>query len=149
MRRARAHRIDPLFRAVGSRRAGISPRTMRTLGIALVLLAVAACKKPTTTTTTTTTTSTTSTSTSTTRPPTTTTRPPTTTTTTATTTTSTTLPAFGAPYVDGYLGFYDANTIPLWPKKMILMLGEADAQGPLIVNAKQVAASAGNTEAKF
>ena len=121
-------------------------RTSR-VAVAIALLAAAACKKPTTTTTTPT--ITTSTSTSTTRPPTTTTRPPTTTTSTVTTTSSTTLPAFGAPYADGYLGFYDANTIPLWPTKMILMLGEANAQGPLIANAKHVAATAGNGDAKF
>jgi hypothetical protein len=74
---------------------------------------------------------------------------PTTTTTVAATTT--TLPPLGyeTPYADGYLGFYDPNTIPLWPQRMILMLGEASAQGPLIANAKVVAASAGNGNAKF
>src|SRR5207237_2298574 len=66
-------------------------------------------------------------------------------------TTTTTLATRGykAPYADGYLGFYDANTIPLWPQRMILMLGEANAQGPLIAQAKRVAASAGNSDAKF
>src|SRR5207244_5904376 len=63
---------------------------------------------------------------------------------------TTTLPgAFKAPYADGYLGFYDSSTIPLWPQRMILMLGEANAQGPLIAQAKRVAASAGNSDAKF
>ena len=111
-----------------------------------------------TTTTTTTPATTTSTSTTTTRPTTTstltttTTRAPTTTQTgTTSTTTSTTLATrtYRAPYADGYLGFYDSNTIPLWPQRMILMLGEANAQGPLIANAKQVAAAAGNGDARF
>jgi hypothetical protein len=75
----------------------------------------------------------------------------TTSTTTAPSATTTTLPprAYRAPYADGYLGFYDSNTIPLWPQRMILMLGEANAQGPLIANAKRVAAAAGNADAKF
>jgi hypothetical protein len=113
------------------------------------LLPLVACNTSTTTTTTTTT------STSTASPATTsTTRPQTTTTSTTTkpaTTTTTTLAAvtYKAPYADGYLGFYDPNTIPLWPQRMILMLGEANAQGPLIANAKAVAASAGNGNAKF
>src|SRR5262249_34892318 len=66
------------------------------------------------------------------------------TTTTTPVTTTTTLPpgSLQAPFADGYLGFYDPSTIPLWPQRMILMLGEANAQGPLIAQAKQVAASA-------
>src|SRR5262249_13075198 len=67
----------------------------------------------------------------------------------ATTTTTPQATVYRAPYADGYIGLYDANTIPVWPKKMILMLGEADAQGQLIANAKQVAASAGTTAARF
>jgi putative glycosyl hydrolase-like family 15 (GHL15) protein len=93
--------------------------------------------------------STTSASTSTTRLTTTSRAPTTTTSTTATTTTAPQPTVYRAPYADGYIGLYDANTIPVWPKKMILMLGEAEAQGPLIANAKQVAASAGNTDARF
>src|SRR5947207_9842393 len=119
--------------------AGISLRAMRSLprAIPVLLLLAAACNEPvpTTTTTTTTTTSTTRlTTTTATQPPTTTTMRATTTTTTSSTTT---LPgAFKAPYADGYLGFYDSSTIPLWPQRMILMLGEANAQGPLIAPAK-------------
>jgi hypothetical protein len=52
-------------------------------------------------------------------------------------------------YADGYFGVYDAGTIPLWPQRMIEILGEANAQGPLVANGKRVAAAAGNSDAKF
>jgi hypothetical protein len=52
-------------------------------------------------------------------------------------------------YAGGYIGHYDPATIPVWPKRLGLMLGEAVAQGPLIAEAKRVAAAAGNHDAKF
>jgi hypothetical protein len=52
-------------------------------------------------------------------------------------------------YASGYFGVYDANTVPVWPKRLSMVLGEANAQGPLVANAKQVAATAGNTDARF
>jgi hypothetical protein len=75
--------------------------------------------------------------------------PSTTTTVSSSTTTTLATGAYRAPYADGYLGFYDPTTVPVWPQRMILMLGEADAQGPLIANAKTVAAAANNANAKF
>ena len=75
----------------------------------------------------------------------------TTTTTRPTTTTTTTLGGrtYKAPYADGYIGHYDSATIPLWPARMILMRGEANAQGALIATARQAAVAAGNADAKF
>src|SRR5262245_20957349 len=122
------------------------------MSLLLLLLASCTIPDPTTTTTTTSTTTTTRRSTSTTtttRATTTTTSRTTSTSTTTSSSTAATLLAFQAPCADGYLGFDDPSTIPLWPQRMMLMLGEANAQGPLIATAKQVAASAGNTKAKF
>ena len=67
----------------------------------------------------------------------------------ATTTTTLGKRTYKAPYADGYIGHYDSGTIPLWPARMILMRGEANAQGPLIANARQAAIAAGNGDAKF
>jgi len=74
-----------------------------------------------------------------------------TTTTTSSTTTTTTLAArrYRSIYASGYLGVYDPATIPVWPKKLGVILGGPDIQGPLIDDAKQVAAAAGNTDARF
>ncbi len=52
-------------------------------------------------------------------------------------------------YTGGYLGVYDPSTVPVWPQRLGLILGAVDAQGPLIAHAKQVAAAAGNTDARF
>jgi hypothetical protein len=52
-------------------------------------------------------------------------------------------------YTSGYLGAYDPATIPVWPKKLGVILGGPDIQGPLIADAKQVAIAAGNTDARF
>jgi hypothetical protein len=52
-------------------------------------------------------------------------------------------------YTGGYLGFYDPATIPVWPKRLGLMLGNVDSQGPLIAKARQVAQKAGNADARF
>jgi len=73
------------------------------------------------------------------------------TTATTTSTTSTTLAArrYRSIYTSGYLGVYDPATIPVWPKKLGVILGGPDVQGPIIDDAKQVAAAAGNTDARF
>ena len=52
-------------------------------------------------------------------------------------------------YVSGYFGSYDSATVPVWPKRMGVILGEANAQGPLVAAAKRTAASAGNPDARF
>ena len=52
-------------------------------------------------------------------------------------------------YTSGYLGVYDSATIPVWPKKLGVILGGPDIQSPLIANARQVADAAGNTDARF
>jgi len=49
----------------------------------------------------------------------------------------------------GYLGFYDPQTIPLWPQKLRLLKGNATAQGPLVSSAQALARSSGNPEARF
>ena len=73
-----------------------------------------------------------------------------TTSTTATTTTTTlAVRRYRSIYTSGYLGVYDPATIPVWPKKLGVILGGPDVQGPLIDDAKQVAADAGNTDARF
>jgi putative glycosyl hydrolase-like family 15 (GHL15) protein len=52
-------------------------------------------------------------------------------------------------YASGYLGLYDRRTIPVWPKRLGLMLGEASAQGPLVAPARALAAASGNGDARF
>src|SRR5439155_19179729 len=52
-------------------------------------------------------------------------------------------------YASGYLGHYDAATIPVWPTRLGLMFGEANAQGPLVAPAKALATANGNGEARF
>jgi hypothetical protein len=52
-------------------------------------------------------------------------------------------------YASGYLGTYDPATIAVWPKRLGLMLGEANAQGPLIAPARALAAASGNGDARF
>ncbi|HLY39440.1 MAG TPA: putative glycoside hydrolase [Candidatus Binatia bacterium] len=52
-------------------------------------------------------------------------------------------------YASGYLGLYDPATIDVWPKRLGLMLGEANAQGPLVAPAKVLAAASGNADARF
>ena len=52
-------------------------------------------------------------------------------------------------YASGYIGHYDSSTIAVWPKRLGLMLGEANAQGPLVQPGKQLAAESGNTDARF
>jgi Hypothetical glycosyl hydrolase family 15 len=81
----------------------------------------------------------------------TTTKPVTTTTRGATTTTST-LPSSAAgdgPHASGYIARYDSGTIAVWPKRLNLILGEADAEGPLLADARRLAAAAGNSRVKF
>ncbi|MCP6769138.1 hypothetical protein NL529_30255, partial [Klebsiella pneumoniae] len=56
---------------------------------------------------------------------------------------------FRSTYVSGYFGAYDPATIPLWPERMGVILGEADSQGPLVADAKRAAAAAGNRDARF
>jgi hypothetical protein len=72
-----------------------------------------------------------------------------TTSTTATTTTTLVGRRYRSIYTSGYLGVYDPATIPVWPTKLGVILGGPDVQGPLIDDAKQVAAAAGNTDARF
>src|SRR5205814_8286879 len=52
-------------------------------------------------------------------------------------------------YASGYIGHYDPATIDVWPKRLGLMLGEANAQGPLVAPARALAAATGNGEARF
>jgi len=52
-------------------------------------------------------------------------------------------------YASGYLGAYDPATIPVWPKKMGLILGGPDGEGPMLGAAKAAAAAAGNGDARF
>jgi hypothetical protein len=52
-------------------------------------------------------------------------------------------------YAAGYLGLLDPATTPVWPQRLGVMLGEADTTGPLIANARRVAAASGNTDARF
>jgi hypothetical protein len=75
----------------------------------------------------------------------------TTTTTAATTTTVRAARTFRSIYADGYMGVYDRNgaTVAEWPAKMGVIQGSADAQGPLVADAKRRAAAAGNAEARF
>jgi hypothetical protein len=44
---------------------------------------------------------------------------------------------------------YDSATIPVWPKRLGVVLGGPDVQGPLIHDAKAVAAAAGNVDGRF
>lgn len=62
--------------------------------------------------------------------------------------TSTTIPKLA---MWGYFGAYDNNgpTVTEWPKKLTTLLGGPDGQGPIVKNAKQTAAAAGNTAARF
>jgi hypothetical protein len=69
-------------------------------------------------------------------------------------TTTTTLAArrtYRSIYADGYMGAYDRNgpTVVEWPRRMGVIQGAADAQGPLVADAKARAAAAGNGDAKF
>src|SRR5262249_47433864 len=57
--------------------------------------------------------------------------------------------AYRSIYASGYIGNYDASTIDVWPKRLGLMLGEANAQGPLVGPAKALAAASGNADARF
>jgi hypothetical protein len=60
--------------------------------------------------------------------------------------------SYRAIYAGGYFGTYDGNTGPTvgrWPKHLGLIQGSADGQGPLVLPAKDVAAGAGNTDARF
>jgi hypothetical protein len=46
--------------------------------------------------------------------------------------------------IAGYLGHYDAATVPLWPERLQLLLGGVRREGPLVADAKRRAAAAGN-----
>jgi hypothetical protein len=55
-------------------------------------------------------------------------------------------------YADGYFGVYDGNdgpTVREWPKKLGVIQGSADGQGPLVAAAKRAAAAAGNEDVRF
>jgi hypothetical protein len=55
-------------------------------------------------------------------------------------------------YADGYFGVYDGNdgpTVREWPKRLGVIQGSADGQGPLVADAKRAAAAAGNEDARF
>src|SRR5262249_15433045 len=46
--------------------------------------------------------------------------------------------------IAGYLGRYDAATVPVWPERLQLLLGGADVEGGLVRAARARAAAAGN-----
>jgi hypothetical protein len=52
-------------------------------------------------------------------------------------------------YPSGYLATYDPETTGVWPKRLGLMLGEAEAQGPLVAPARALAVANGNRDARF
>jgi hypothetical protein len=66
-------------------------------------------------------------------------------------TSTTTVPASAARsiYASGYFGIYDSRTVSAWPPKLGVILGEANAQGPLVENARKAANAAGNTDVRF
>ncbi len=46
--------------------------------------------------------------------------------------------------VAGYLGHYDAATIPTWPQRLQLLVGGADSEGRLVADARRRAVRVGN-----
>jgi hypothetical protein len=46
--------------------------------------------------------------------------------------------------IAGYLGHYDAATVPLWPERLQLLLGGVRREGRLVADARRRAAAAGN-----
>jgi hypothetical protein len=56
---------------------------------------------------------------------------------------------FRSIYTSGYIGHYDAATVTEWPKRLGIILGEAQAQGPLVAGARAAAIAAGNSDARF
>jgi hypothetical protein len=57
---------------------------------------------------------------------------------------ATTVRAERAIEIAGYLGRYDQTTVPVWPERLQLLLGGADAEGRLIDAARARATAAGN-----
>jgi hypothetical protein len=57
--------------------------------------------------------------------------------------------AYRSIYASGYMGAYDPATVPVWPKRLGLVLNGVDVQGPLVRKAKETAVAAGNADARF
>jgi hypothetical protein len=52
-------------------------------------------------------------------------------------------------YASGYMGAYDAATVPVWPERLGLILGGVDVQGPIVKQSQERARATGNVDARF